>query len=144
MHIRRFSGAILYLLISGALLSSCTPRQEQAPDKTKQLTMEKEMRHDTNDMSCKLTSPELQERKQTVIAELKKKALERREIQNGLAFRFEASDETIEQVSEFIRTERQCCGFFDFTMKIRNNGSLWLGITGDERAKEFITAELNL
>ncbi|MEC3880244.1 hypothetical protein [Parapedobacter sp. 10938] len=39
-------------------------------------------------LACKLTSPELRERKETVIASLKKQLLDRKELSDGYAFKF--------------------------------------------------------
>lgn len=68
----------------------------------------------TNPVACKLTTPELQQRKTTVIAALKALVLERKELTNGYAYRFEGSDQNLDRLNEFIKTERMCCDFFIF------------------------------
>ena len=96
-------------------------------------------------LSCKLTSPELQQRKATVIASLKKQLLEKKELENGYIFTFNDSDSMIDELTSFIKTERQCCDFFDFGMTISaEEKKVWLAITGPKGAKEFITTELGL
>lgn len=48
-------------------------------------------------------------------------------------------------MSEFIKTERSCCDFFDFGLKVAGDASFaWLSITGPKGTKDFITSELNL
>jgi hypothetical protein len=46
-------------------------------------------------------------------------------------------------LTEFIKSERQCCDFFDFAIRIKA-GFAWLDITGPKGAKEFITTEMEL
>lgn len=97
------------------------------------------------ELSCKLTSPELQKRKETVIAELKKEMLEKKELPNGFAFKFKGDDQTIDKLNEFIKSERQCCDFFIFDLSVSGNKSeVWLKMTGSKEAKDFITSEIGL
>ena len=92
---------------------------------------------------CKLTSPELQEYKATVIKKLKDQVLEKQELHNGFAFKFEGSDEVLTQLTEFIRTERNCCDFFVFDLTVWGDQSeMYLQITGPEGVKEFMNQEL--
>jgi hypothetical protein len=99
---------------------------------------------DTNNVSCKLTSEELQKRKATVLATLKSKVLEKKELSDGYSFKFENTDEMIDLLTEFVKSERQCCDFFNFALHIKNDGSLWFDLTGPEGAKEMIGSELAL
>lgn len=92
---------------------------------------------------CKLSSPEMQERKSTILASLKKQVLEKRELENGYAFKFTGSDKMVDELMEFIKTERTCCGFFTFNLSISGDASeAWLELTGPEGAKDFITTEM--
>lgn len=96
-------------------------------------------------LACKLTSPEMQERKATVIASLRKKIIEKKEISNGFSYKFKGTDEVLDELSAFIKTERLCCDFFDFTIKANGDASYsWLTISGPKGAKEFIKTELEL
>lgn len=97
----------------------------------------------TTSLSCKLTTPELQKRKKTVLASLKNQVIEKKELQNGFAFKFTGSDEMIDELTEFIKTERECCGFFTFNLSIGGDKrESWLELTGAEGVKEFISTEL--
>ena len=99
----------------------------------------------STDLSCKLTTPELQKRKETVLASLKKQVMERRELNEGYAFKFPGSDKMIDELTEFIKTERECCDFFVFNLSINGDKSeAWLEITGVEGVKEFIALELEM
>ncbi len=95
-------------------------------------------------LSCKLTSPELRKRKDEVIARLKKQVLDRQELANGIRFRFNGSDGVLDEITSFIKSERQCCDFFNFNVAVNSDSSIWLEISGPEGAKEFITTELEM
>ncbi|MBZ4192548.1 hypothetical protein [Niabella beijingensis] len=96
-------------------------------------------------MACKLTSQEMQRRKMTVIERLKKQVIKKRALKNGYAYQFKGSDAVVDELTEFIKTERLCCDFFDFELKIAGNAAVaWLAITGPRGVKDFINTELGL
>lgn len=95
-------------------------------------------------LNCKLTTPELQERKRTVIASLKDRILSRRETSSGFRFRFRGDDDTLDLLNAFIKTERQCCDFFNFDLLITSDGFAELELSGPEGAKTFIADEMGL
>lgn len=92
-------------------------------------------------LTCKLPTPELQRRRATVIAELKKIMIRKEEIQDGLQFTFDSNDETLQKLLEFIKSERLCCDFFAFQLSVSGE-SATLGITGPEGTKEFLVHEV--
>jgi hypothetical protein len=94
-------------------------------------------------MSCKLTTPELKQRKATVITAIKGLIREKRELSNGYSYQFDGSDETIDLLTDFVKTERQCCDFFNFSIDVNNDRTAWLKITGDEGVKNFSPPNLN-
>ena len=97
------------------------------------------------ELTCKLTTPELRERKATVIAHLKKQILLTKELKNGFAYRFPGSDSVVDELATFVKTERVCCDFFKFDLSITGDKSeAWLKITGPKGAKDFIKTELEL
>lgn len=88
---------------------------------------------------------DLRKRKETVLTTLKEKIVERKELPNGYAFRFEGSDSTLDEIVEFIKTERNCCDFFIFNLSISGDKSeAWLELTGVDGVKDFVTDELGL
>lgn len=94
-------------------------------------------------VSCRLTSPELQKRKREVIALLKTQVLQRKELNDGYQYTFKGSDEIIDNIVSFIKTERACCDFFTFNLLIHDDSTnILLSITGPEGAKEFIEIEM--
>jgi hypothetical protein len=94
-------------------------------------------------VTCKLTTPELQQRKNTTIAELKKLVLEKQGASNGVKFKFDGSDKTLDLLTSFIKTERLCCDFFSFTLIAGNeNNFTWLELSGPDGTKTFIETEI--
>lgn len=57
--------------------------------------------------------------------------------------RFLGTDSVIDELTVFLKTERLCCAFFEFSVRVKGDGSLtWLTITGPKGTKNFITSEL--
>lgn len=109
------------------------------------ITIHYEMPDTNKVITCKLTTAELQERKAKAIAEMKKHVKQVKELKDGYAYRFAGTDEMLDQLMEFIKTERQCCGFFTFRLAIaEENEDVWLELTGPKGAKEFLKNELGL
>ncbi len=94
---------------------------------------------------CKLTTPEFQQRKATVIQSLKNQLLEKKELKNGFAYKFSGSDNIVAELNDFIKTERECCDFFVFNLSVKEDKSeAWLQITGPKGVKEFMQSELEM
>ena len=96
-------------------------------------------------LACKLTTPELRRRRETVIADLRSHITGTRETEDGFVYSLPATNAVMAQVASFIGTERECCEFFSFRLSIpSDSGELFLEISGPEGAKEFLRAELGL
>ena len=94
-------------------------------------------------LSCKLSTPELQQRKKTVVAELKNLVLEKIETTNGFHYKFEGSDKVLDLLTSFIKTERLCCEFFVFNLRVADeNNFTWLELSGPEGTKDFVKHEI--
>lgn len=95
-------------------------------------------------LSCKLTTPELQQRKKTVIAALKHQVLEKVETDKGYKYKFEGSDKMLDLLNSFIKTERLCCDFFVFSITTSGDAKFtWLELSGPEGTKDFINQEID-
>ena len=95
--------------------------------------------------SCKLAQPELQKRKEMIRKDLMKQVIERKDLKKGYAFKFHGTDEVIDQLTEFVKSERECCDFFAFGLLISGDkSSIWLQVTGPKGAKDFIAQELQI
>ena len=122
-----------------------THKKTKAPESSMVCTDDCEAKNKKQELTCKLTTPELRERKATVIASLKKQMLGKKELKNGFAYKFNGSDTMVDELATFVKTERACCDFFIFNLSISGDKSeAWLEITGPKGAKDFIKTELDL
>lgn len=94
-------------------------------------------------ITCKLTTPELQERKATVIARLRTLVIDRKELPDGYSYKFKGTDQNLDSLCEFIKTERMCCDFFIFQLTVQEN-FIVLSVTGPAAAKVFLKEEIDL
>jgi hypothetical protein len=70
------------------------------------------------------------------LLKLKKTA---RELPDGYEFELPADNKTYKLLTEWALQERLCCPFFDIELRFdRENGPLWLRLTGRPGTKEFI------
>lgn len=97
-----------------------------------------------NQLVCKLTTPELQKRRSTVILDLRKSLLKREVLADGLAFTFSSDDAKLVQLIEFIKSERLCCDFLSFKLIFAASTPdlVTLEITGPEGTQEFLEHEV--
>lgn len=96
-------------------------------------------------LTCKLTTPELRLRKETVIKSLKSQIITKTELKNGFQYKFEGTDKIIDELAEFIKTERACCDFFTFNLSFSGDKKhAVLQITGPAGTKQFIKTELEM
>lgn len=66
-----------------------------------------------------------------------------RELPNGYEFEFPASRSAYQLLTEWAFDERLCCPFLDIDLRFdRENGPLWLRLTGRPGTREFIKLEL--
>ena len=68
-----------------------------------------------------------------------------RELSDGYEFELPADNKTYQLLTEWVFQERLCCPFFDIDLRLdRENGPLWLRLTGRPGTKEFIKEEFDL
>jgi hypothetical protein len=68
-----------------------------------------------------------------------------RELPDGYELEFPADNQTYRLLTEWAFQERLCCPFFEIDLRFdRENGPLWLRLTGRPGTKEFIKEEFNL
>lgn len=97
--------------------------------------------------ACNMTAlnPEEKKRVLDLLNELKVKHQEVKELSNGYAFRYAMDSETFRHAAEFIIYERLCCPFFEFDLKVeKENGAMWLQLTGRPGIKNFIKIEFGI
>ena len=68
-----------------------------------------------------------------------------RELPDGYEFELPPDKGTYQLLTEWAFQERLCCPFFDIDLRFdRENGPLWLRLTGRPGTKEFIKMELGI
>lgn len=137
---------ISMLIIATLLIAGCRIKTTKMATNDKEISVnptESIAPDQTTEFVCKLTTPELQRRKSTVIESLRKQVLQTKELKNGYGFKFNATDQMIDELTEFIKTEKACCSFFTFTLVVSGDEA-WLELTGAEGTKDFMKAELEL
>ena len=68
-----------------------------------------------------------------------------RELPAGYEFELPADNKTYQLLTEWAFQERLCCPFFDIELRFdRENGPLWLRLTGRPGTKDFIKMELGI
>ena len=68
-----------------------------------------------------------------------------RELPDGYEFEFPADNKTYQSLTEWAFEERLCCPFFDIAVRLdKENGPLWLRLTGRSGTKEFIKEEFGI
>jgi len=68
-----------------------------------------------------------------------------RELPDGYEFELPPDKGTYQLLTEWAFQERLCCPFFDIDVRFeRENGPLWLRLTGRPGTKEFIKEEFDL
>src|SRR2546430_12153467 len=80
-------------------------------------------------------------RRRELIAMLKEKVAELREVDRGYAFRYPA--DLVRPLAEWTMLETKCCPFLDFQIELepQPGGAAWLRLLGDDEVKEFIRTE---
>src|SRR5262245_35178219 len=81
-------------------------------------------------MACTLGSTELAERKE-LLKQLAAGVQERKQLDDGIAYRFDPEAGVVARLAEVIELERECCQFLAFRITVaENEGPVWLELTG--------------
>jgi hypothetical protein len=88
-------------------------------------------------IACAFDKAQFEERKASV-DRLAQRAIERKAIPNGFAFRFGRESGLVSQLATFVERERACCPFLTFRIDARAGDSIWLELTGPAAAQEII------
>ena len=81
-------------------------------------------------------------RKDELDNQFRKLVIAYRELPAGYAFQFPSDEKSYETIAEWFAMERLCCPFFSMDLELgRENGSVWLNLTGREGVKRFIEAD---
>ena len=68
---------------------------------------------------------------------------ERRDLDNGYAFKLASQKISLLEIAEWVTFERRCCPFFNLQIEAEpNEGPIWLRMTGAAGIKQFILSEI--
>jgi len=96
-------------------------------------------------VACALSTPELREREQTVLAKVRARVREVRDLDSGYALRFDPEGAVLADLATLIDLERQCCPFLRFELQVLPaSGPVWLELSGPEGTRDFLRTVLNL
>jgi hypothetical protein len=98
-------------------------------------------------IACNLNALDKEQRRrhQSLTAQLRAAVQETRELPDGYSFRLPSDEETIQRTAEWITLERRCCPFLAFGLEAgRENGPLWLSLTGREGVRPFLKIEFGI
>ncbi len=66
------------------------------------------------------------------------------ELLNGYEFSLLGQSEWYLKLAEWVTLERLCCPFLNFEQEFSLDGKIWLRVTGDDNAKQFLKTYLDL
>jgi hypothetical protein len=96
-------------------------------------------------IACTLDEAALRERRSGLLAEVGRCVVERRETEDGFAFRFLAEDASLGDIARVIDLERQCCTFLRFRLTVEpGGGPVWLDRSGPAGTKEYLRGLLGI
>jgi hypothetical protein len=129
------------LLPAAILMPFCLLQPASA--QTGSATSKKAAKSVESPFACNLKAINSEERKryERLSLMLFEGVTEKRELPDGYAFRLAAAV-SMANAAEWADLESKCCPFFDFQLvKEREQGPLWLRLTGRPGVKEFIREE---
>ncbi len=134
----KYLAILLIILISVALLGLFY-YEEKLFSKKQGLENVKSLGSVNSFIACTLTDSELVERKKTLVPTIQPFIKDIKELEHGYLFQFRNDDTLLPKLLEVIDLESRCCSFLEFNLKVEaNNGPIWLQLTGQKGAKEFI------
>lgn len=90
-------------------------------------------------IACELNSAELQQRRTTILAKVRRSVVKVTELEDGFAYAFPPEVNQLKELAGLIDLERQCCPFLRFRLTIEaGGGPFCLEITGPEGTKKFL------
>lgn len=96
------------------------------------------VKHKYESIACILTESKLAERKNELQKEVFSKVKKTKEIEDGFTFSFPYDEKFLLNMMEYIITEKRCCPFFNFEIKLHQTNDIQLRITGPLDAKKML------
>lgn len=84
------------------------------------------------------------QRQQTLLATVRRTALDKHDLPDGVVLSFPANPATFLELAEWISLERRCCPFLEFALEWKQDDSVSVRLTGQPGVEEFLAAEMGL
>ena len=84
------------------------------------------------------------QRQQALLDVVRRSAVGKQELPDGLALTFPGDPAVFLQVAEWISLERRCCPFLGFAMEWKQDDTVSVRLTGQPGVKEAIAAEMGI
>jgi hypothetical protein len=92
-------------------------------------------------IACTLTPREMAARASTLLPDLLSRVEEHQDLPDGFRLRFDATSETLQQITAVIDAERRCCRFLRFQITVEpDGGPIWLDVSGPPGTRDFLAA----
>ena len=92
---------------------------------------------------CTLTPSALRARRDGLLADLLRQAVDREQSPHGYRLRFAPTGETLSTIARALDAERQCCRFLRFEIAVEpDGGAIFLELSGPRGTREFVQALL--
>jgi hypothetical protein len=144
------AGAVCFGLADPASVVKCSARDIAIQASVQAIEQEKKMSDKVageSPIACNLNALDRERRRrhQSLTAQLRAAVQETRELPDGYSFRLPSDEAAFQMTAEWITLERRCCPFLAFGLEAgRENGPLWLSLTGREGVKSFLKMELGI
>lgn len=90
-------------------------------------------------IACKLTDAEFRERREGILNTVKNGVAERKDLEDGYAYRFPSDSAWLATLTKLIAVERECCPFLRIQLRLEPaDGPIWLELTGPHGTKNFL------
>ena len=84
------------------------------------------------------------QRQQALLETVRRTALGKYDLPDGLALSFPADTAVFLQLAEWISLERRCCPFLEFALEWKRDDKVSVRLTGQPGIREFIAAEMGI
>lgn len=92
-------------------------------------------------IACSLNDADFQQRRASVLGEVRSQVLEVKELDDGYAYRFPSDQLWITELATLMSFERACCPFLRFNLRVEpGEGPIWFELTGPAGTKDFLNA----
>jgi hypothetical protein len=84
------------------------------------------------------------QRQQALLDKVRRTVVAKHQLPDGIALTFPADAAVFLELAEWVSLERRCCPFLAFALEWKQDDSVWVRLTGQPGAKEFIAAEMGI